>query len=181
MSQHPNYYAMLVHRRASPEDTLSAIESEELDLHLTICPRCAYELAEQFRPHEPAAARAVLNALEERLSADLVAPYLHELAVAIRNGASLDGFQRTLWHYLLRDAEAMGDYFLVEAMVCLRDQRLNADWLKSERRTRQDGTTHSRALTPGVRALDLLPAMAEGRAQTAFSPHPASLHSSYRA
>lgn len=120
MPQHPPYYAELVRRRVAADPPLSLTERRELELHLRICPRCAYDLADRLRPGDPEAARTRLVELEGRLTAEQVTPYLRELAQAIRVGGSLTAFQRFLWSFLLRDREAMGRYRLFEAEVWFR-------------------------------------------------------------
>jgi hypothetical protein len=120
LAEHPDYYAGLVRRRVTAAPPLTEREQHELDLHLYICARCNFFYAELLEPRHPAAAAALRQDLRARLTADMVTPYLQDLAVAFQAGQPLDGFQRELWHFVQGDEEALGRFRLIEAALWLQ-------------------------------------------------------------
>lgn len=123
MSTHPTYYTSLLLRRIADDPTLTPTECLELDLHLSICPVCTFTWAQLLRPVAPRTAEALLRDLENRLSFDLIAPYLRELAQATQASVPLSNFQLLLWRVICRDREALGRFRLLEAQVHWRSRR----------------------------------------------------------
>jgi hypothetical protein len=121
MNIHPPYYTELVWREFHGDPELTPAERRELELHLLICPQCNYEYAQLLLPDEPQKATQRLQAMENALTAELVTPYLRDLARAVRSGRPLTGFQHMVWQFVCRDREALGRYRLLEA-----DEWLNA-------------------------------------------------------
>ena len=121
MTTHPVYYATLLRRQFDGDPDVTPVERRELDLHLLICPQCNYDYAELLMPRDPHGAQQVVSALESTLTADMVTPYLRDLARTVRAGRPLSGFQRLLWRFLCRDREAMGRFRLLEADAWLHD------------------------------------------------------------
>ena len=115
MTPHPTYYTALLRRRCAADPSLTPGQRRELDTHLLSCPQCNYDYAELLRSHDPALAERLVHTLENALTADLVTPYLRDLAQAIQSGQPLTGFQRMLWHFLGRDRESLGHFRLLEA------------------------------------------------------------------
>ena len=120
MTPHPTYYTALLRRRCAADPSLTPGQRRELDAHLLSCPQCNYDYTELLRPHDPALAERLVRALENALTADLVTPYLRDLAQAIQSGQPLTGFQRMLWQFTCRDREALGRFRLLEADAQLR-------------------------------------------------------------
>jgi hypothetical protein len=112
---HPTYYETLLRRRFTADPALTLAERREMDSHLLICPRCNYDYVQMLMPREPETAGSLLRSLEGALTADLVVPYLRDLARATQAEQTLTGFQRIVWRFLCRDREAMGRFRLVEA------------------------------------------------------------------
>lgn len=127
MTQHPTYYRDLLRRRFAGNPALTPAERRELDLHLLICPECNYDYARLLLPHAPETAEALLQDLEGVLTADLVAPYLQELARAFKIGQQLTEFQGLLWRFVSQDPETLGHFRLLEAEVWLEDTRHGVD------------------------------------------------------
>ena len=119
MGAHPEYYTDLVRRRVTGHPALTPAERQELDLHLYICAKCNYDYAELLQPRAPQAAEALRQDLQRRLTADMVTPYLRDLAWTLYLGQPLSGFQRMIWRFLERDQEALGRFRLLEADVWL--------------------------------------------------------------
>ncbi len=117
MNKHPTFYTNLLQRRFTGEAGLKTAERRELDLHLLICPKCNYDYAWLLMPHAPETASKLLRETEGSLTADLIAPYLRDLARIVQAGQPLTGFQRMLWRFLSRDREAMGQFRLIEAVM----------------------------------------------------------------
>jgi hypothetical protein len=122
MMTHPTYYAELLRRRFAGDPALTPAERKELDLHLLICPECNYDYARLLLPRAPEVAEALLQGLEKRLTADLVTPYLHELARAFKGQTALSGFQQMLWRFVCQDREALGRFRLLEAELWLSEK-----------------------------------------------------------
>lgn len=112
---HPIYYTELLRRRFAGDPALTSAERKELDLHLLICPECNYDYARLLLPHAPEVAEALLQGLETKLTAELVTPYLRDLAGALRGQNPLTGFQQMLWRFVCQDREALGRFRLLEA------------------------------------------------------------------
>ncbi len=112
---HPIFYRDLLRRRFAGDPALTPAERRELDLHLLICPECNYDYARLLLPGAPELARSTFDALEGALTADLVTPYLHDLARALRSEQPLTGFQELLWRFVCRDRESLGRLRLLEA------------------------------------------------------------------
>lgn len=110
MSEHPNYYTDLLHRRCAGDATLTPAQQQELDLHLLICLRCNFSYARQ-------AGAELLAALTRKLDAGQVAPYLPDLAQALATGQQLDDFAAWLLHFTHRDPAAAA-----HLRLCLLDQ-----------------------------------------------------------
>ncbi|MBN1935620.1 MAG: hypothetical protein JW934_13210 [Anaerolineae bacterium] len=123
MPEHPLYYAELVRRLVAQDPPLNELERQELALHFLICPQCAYAYAEGIRPLAPERSRQLSQDLEDRLTADLVMPYLPGLAQAVQAGRTLTDWQRFLWQFVCRNREAMGFYNLFEADEMLNGSR----------------------------------------------------------
>jgi hypothetical protein len=115
MTRHPDYYTELLRRRFTGDPPLTPTEHRELELHLLICPQCNHDYAVLLMPVTPARGQAYLEEIEAALDADVVTPYLRDLVRARRSGRQLTDFQQMVWHYVLRDPEAMGRYRLLEA------------------------------------------------------------------
>ena len=118
---HPTYYRDLLRRRFAGDPALTPAERRELDLHLLICPECNYDYARLLLPKAPETAEALLQDLEGALTADLVTPYLHDLARTLKRQEPLSGFQRMLWQFVCQDRETLGRFRLFEAEVWLYD------------------------------------------------------------
>lgn len=117
MGAHPPYYADLVRRRFEGEPPLTSAEAAELELHLLICPRCAYATAERLRSSEPTEAERLLREAAAMLLADGVVPYLRECAVAACQGRDPTGFERLVRERIEGDPVALGRYRLIRADV----------------------------------------------------------------
>lgn len=120
MSPHTTYWTTLLRRRFAADPTLTPHQRRELDTHLMFCPQCNYEYAQLLRPQDPELAHDLLHTLEAALTADLITPYLRELARTMRAGHSLTGFQHMLYCFVIQDREALGRFRLLEADVWLR-------------------------------------------------------------
>lgn len=121
MPIHPPYYTELVRREFFDDPELTPTERRELELHLLICPQCNYDYAQLLMPYDAQQAARRLGAMENALTAELVTPYLRDLARTRRSGQPLNGFQHMVWQFLCRDQEALGRYRLLEADVWLND------------------------------------------------------------
>ncbi|MDD3828910.1 MAG: zf-HC2 domain-containing protein [Anaerolineae bacterium] len=122
MGTHPDYYRDLLRRRFAGDPSLTPAERKELDLHLLICPECNYDYARMLLPSVPGVAEGLLRDLEGALTAELVAPYLHDLARARYESPDLEGFQELLWRYVCSNREALGRFRLAEAEVWRRKE-----------------------------------------------------------
>jgi hypothetical protein len=120
MNVHPEYYTHLVRRRVTGQPALTPTEQQELDLHLYICARCAFEYAALLQPRHPKVAEALRRDLEKRLTADMVTPHLWGLAWTLYRDEALDDFQTMIWRFLEHDPEALGRLRLLEAQVWLQ-------------------------------------------------------------
>ncbi len=119
MHTHPDYYTELVRRRVTGDPPLTARQQHELDLHLYICVECNDEYARLLEARAPAAAKALRRDLESRLTADMITPYLRDLALTLFAGQPLTDFQLIVWGFVQRDPEALGRFRLLEASVWL--------------------------------------------------------------
>jgi hypothetical protein len=122
MSQHPTFYRDLLRRRFHADPGLTHAERQELDLHLLICPECNFDYARMLVPQAPQVAEALLHDLEGAFTADLVAPYLGDLARAFAGGGTLSKFYQLLWHFVSRNPEALGRFRLAEAELWLTQE-----------------------------------------------------------
>lgn len=120
---HPSFYTELLRRRFTGDPSLTPAERRELDLHLLICPECNYDYSRLLVPQAPELAERLAQTLAGALTADLVTPYLADLARAMRAGRPLTGFQRLLWQFVSGDREALGRYRLFEAAAEVSEQR----------------------------------------------------------
>ena len=120
---HPTYYTDLLRRRFAGHPALTPAERKELDLHLLICPECNYDYARLLLPRAPEMAEQLLQGLETRLTADLVTPYLRDLARAFQGEIGLNGFQQMLWRFVCQDREALGRFRLAEAELWLAQEK----------------------------------------------------------
>ena len=122
MSQHPTYYRDLLRRRFQADPGLTPAERHELDLHLLICPECNFDYARMLVPRAPQVAEALMRDLESALTADLVTPYLRDLAKAFTGGQPLGEFHQLLWQFISRNPEALGRFRLAEAELWLAQE-----------------------------------------------------------
>ena len=120
MSKHPDYYSALLRRRFHDGESLTETEDRELELHLLICPQCAFECTQLLSAEDPSAAAERLRNMERAMTADRLTPFLHELALTMQWGEPLSDFQRWLWWYLQRNNELLGRFRLFEADAALR-------------------------------------------------------------
>ena len=124
MSRHPTFYRDLLRRRFHADPRLTPAERHELDLHLLICPECNFDYARMLVPPQaPQVAEAFLRNLEGALTADLVTPYLGDLARAVAGGGTLNEFHQLLWHFVSHNPEALGRFRLAEAELWLAQEK----------------------------------------------------------
>lgn len=121
MHDHPPYYTALLQRQLAGDPYLTYRERSELDLHLLICPWCSYTYATWLRYHDPERADELLRDLARRLTVDYVAPYLEDLAAALRQPQPLTDFQVWLWDYARRDQDALAQLRLAQARLAWRE------------------------------------------------------------
>ncbi len=119
MNTHSTHHTTLLRRRFAGDPSLTPGQRRELDTHLLFCPQCNYDYAELLRPQNAEMADELLRTLENALTADLVTPYLRDLAQTFRDNQPLTGFQRLLWRFVQRDRETLGRFRLLEADVWL--------------------------------------------------------------
>lgn len=117
MPNHPDFYTDLLRRRFTGSPPLTPAERAELDLHLLICPQCNHDYATLLVVQAPERAEGYLAQFAAALEADVVTPYLHDLARARRAGRPLSGFQECIWQFVCRDPLALGAYRLIEASL----------------------------------------------------------------
>lgn len=117
MGAYPHYYTDLMRRRFDGEPPLAPAQAAELELHLLICPRCAYAMAERLLASDPVEAGRLLTEAAAMLTAEGVIPYLRECAQAACQGRDPTGFERLVRDCIERDAVALGRYHLIEADV----------------------------------------------------------------
>jgi hypothetical protein len=117
MPNHPDFYTDLLRRRFVGSPPLTPAERAELALHLLICPQCNFDYAALLAAQAPERAAAYWEQLAETLDADVVTPYLHDLARARRAGRPLNDLQAFVWQYVCRDPVALGNYRLIEASL----------------------------------------------------------------
>ena len=114
MIEHPTHYTDLLRRRWADEMSLTVSEQCELDLHLLICPQCAYQHAQGLSYEDPEGANQLLRDMERTLTAERLTPFLRNLAQATQQRQPLTDFQQWLWWLLQRNREAMGWFRLLE-------------------------------------------------------------------
>ena len=125
MHDHLPYYTTLLQRQLAGDPYLTARERRELDLHLLICPWCNYTYATWLRSRDPERAAGRLHDLARRLTVDYVAPYLEDLAEALRQPQPLTGFQAWLWDYVRRDRDALTQLRLAQARLAWREWNMD--------------------------------------------------------
>lgn len=123
MGAHPPYYTDLVRRRRNGEPPLSPSQAREIDLHLLICPMCAYDLAQALAVVAPDAAARLRDEVAALLRGDRLLPYLRDLAHTLCAGDEPTGFQRLVWDAIQADDVALGRFRLIEADVERRARR----------------------------------------------------------
>lgn len=107
MRDHPDYYTQLLQRQLDGDPRLTPRERRELDLHLLVCPLCNYHYAIWLQAHDPRLSRQMLHDLWAALTPSVLAPYLEELAEALRSPEPLPGFYQLLWEAVRCDPETL--------------------------------------------------------------------------
>ncbi|MCW5853915.1 MAG: zf-HC2 domain-containing protein, partial [Anaerolineae bacterium] len=86
MGAHPPYYTHLAQRWFDGEPPLTPAQAHELELHLLICPVCAYATAQRLMADEPAEAQRLMAEAVAMLRGNRLIAYLRDLAETMYAG-----------------------------------------------------------------------------------------------